>query len=258
MNVSRTSTRSAASRVMADPGRRGARQLAALLAAVSLLLVVVHVVVHNVPGAPQLAEHTNPVRLFLDVSGEHNLWAWFNSVLLATAGVWHGAAGLLARSCAEPAWRWWLVTSGLLLALSLDDVTALHERLQGLGVRLGGGSGFTYAAWLVPGVFVGAGVAVAFWRLSRHLAPQPRVLLVGGLATFLGAALGIEAVGNALLDWRGPSPLYGGFVLVEELLEALAVIALLVCPLFAVHLQRDDTSVRLRYGPVERRSAPTV
>lgn len=218
------------------------------LGGAALLMATAHAAVPNLPFAPSLAQDANPVRRFFEVAGEQNGWAWLNVVLLATGAALHLVAGLLWRRAGRRAAAWW-GTAAVLAALSLDDLVGLHERMTGLGVELGGGSGLLAAAWVVPGAAVAVGVVVAFGWLARSLDRHGRRLLLGGLALFLAGAFGLETVGHAVLEDRGPSATYGGLVLVEELAEAWGAVLMAATGAAAVVLRTgpgDGVELRAR------------
>lgn len=230
------------------PAVRLERPVVAWLGGAALLMAAAHAAVPNLPFAPSLAEDANAVRRFFEVAGEQNGWAWLNVVLLATGAALHLVAGLLWRRAGRRAQAWW-GTAAVLAALSLDDLVGLHERMTGLGVELGGGSGLLVAAWVVPGAAVAVGVVVAFGFLARSLDRPGRRLLLGGLALFLAGAFGLEAVGHAVLADRGPSATYGGLVLVEELAEAWGAVLMAAAGAAAVVLRTgpgDGVELRAR------------
>ena len=212
-----------------------------------ILLVGLHLLVHNLPWAPQFAAPDSQVRLFFDLASEANLWAWFNVAVLAAGGVMHLVAGLMARANgAGPTWPW-LVSGMLLAGLSIDDLTSLHERLQPLGVHLGGGSGLTYAAWLIPGLFFAAVVIGAVATLAVRVPTRPRRLLPLGLALLIGGAFLLESAGNAVLEAVGPSTRYAVFLIAEEMAEACGAVLLLAAACAALRVAHVNGNLTLSY-----------
>lgn len=228
------------------------RGLVVGLGAAVLLMAAAHAVVPNQPWAPAWAEHDNEVRRFFEVAGEQNGWTWLNVVILATAALLHAGVGWLSALDGRRWWPWGL-TALLLAGLSLDDLTALHERLHDVGVALGGGSGPLRAAWVVPGAAVAVGVATGFLLLARELPRRPRTLLLAGLALLLGSALGMEALSQSVLDSTGPSSAYGVLVLLEEVAEAAGAVLLAASPVAAVAVSTAPgrLDVRLEKSPGE-------
>lgn len=131
--------------------------------------------------------------------------------------------------------------------VSIDDLTSLHERLQPLGMRLGGGSGLTYAAWLVPGLVFAAIVIGAMATLAVRVSTRPRRLLLLGLALFIGGAFLLESVGNAVLEEVGPSTRYAVFLIAEEMAEATGAVLLLAAACAALRVAHVNGSLTLSY-----------
>lgn len=223
------------------------RPVLTVLAATALALAGLAVLIPNLPFAPALSDAESQVRSYFDLATESNLWSWFNVGVLGLAGLAQAAAGALARlQGRRVAWAWW-GSAVVCLGLSVDDMTSLHERLDPLGRQIGGGTGLATAAWVVPGLAFALVLVVAVLLLARRLSPVPRRLLLGGLALFLGAAFGLEAMGNAVLEQQGPSRLYAVFLHTEELLEAWGAAALAAAPFAAVLVGRSADGVRLVY-----------
>ncbi|CAN5271546.1 hypothetical protein BH20ACT5_BH20ACT5_16160 [soil metagenome] len=216
--------------------------------AVAVLLVLLHIGVTRVPWAPQWAEPASGVRIYVNLASEQNLPTWVNVSILLLAAVMAGLASVLARVAGSPAALPWAGLSLVCAALSLDDMTSLHERLQSIGVRMGGGSGLTYAAWLVPGLLFAALVVVAVGLLVRRVGRRARLLLVIGLGCLLVGAFGVESLGNAVLQEQGYGRTYAYFLIVEEFLEALGAVCLLAAPFAELRMRRSGDELRLRYS----------
>lgn len=219
----------------------------AWLAGAGLLLAFVAFLLPNLSFVPILSGDDSQVRIFFDVNTEANGWTWFNVGLLFLAGLGQLGAGALARVQGQPvAWAWW-VSGAVWLGLWMDDLTRLHERLDPLGRELGGGSGLTTAAWLVPGLVAAAVVVTALVLLARRLSSTPRWLLVGGLVVFLGTAFGLESIGNDVLANQGLGHLYAAFLYSEEVLEAWGAAMVVAGAAAAVAVQHDGGALRLEY-----------
>lgn len=167
--------------------------------------------------------------------------------------------GVLARRGGGPGAAWF-GSAVLLAALSLDDLAALHERLEGLGRVAGGGS--LAFAWVVPGALVGLGVLLAMTVLARRVHGTARVRLVVGVVVLLGAALGLEAVSGVVLEaGEGTTRTYVVVVHLEELLEAVGAVLMLTAPLPMLRWEQgEDGALAVRYAsqpvPPARRARP--
>lgn len=218
------------------------------------VLVLLHIAVPRTPWAPQWRDPESDVNIYFDLGREQNLPTWVNVSILLLAAVAAGLAAFLARAANDrAAWPW----AGFALvcaALSLDDLSSLHERLHALGVRIGGGSGLTYAAWLVPGLAGAAVVVVAmallYWRVGR----RARVLLVAGVGFLLIGAFGLEALGNAVLEAQGHTRSYAYYLVLEEFLEAVGAVFLLAAPFAQLRIGRSGPEWQVAYRSAARES----
>jgi len=190
----------------------------------------------------ELTRDRGDLRVFTYVGNEANLPTWWTVTLLVGAAVLHVQAGGLARRCgARGAAAWWVLAS-LLALLALDELTALHERLDVWGVAL------TDAGFAFPWLVLGAPVAIAIIAVAvvagRHLPRRSTLLSLGGIGLLFLSAVGLEAVGGLLLgdqqgEYQGESLPYTLLMHLEEFGE-MAGAALAVCgPLAALRIRRS-------------------
>jgi len=190
----------------------------------------------------ELTRDRGDLRVFTYVGNEANLPTWWTVTLLVGAAVLHVQAGGLARrSGARGAAAWWVLAS-LLALLALDELTALHERLDVWGVAL------TDAGFAFPWLVLGAPVAIAIIAVAvvagRHLPRRSTLLSLGGIGLLFVSAVGLEAVGGLLLgdqqgEYQGESLPYTLLMHLEEFGE-MAGAALAVCgPLAALRIRRS-------------------
>ncbi len=213
----------------------------------AVFLVLLHAAVPRVPWAPQWREPESDMNRYFDVARESNLPTWFNVSVLLLAAAMATVAAVLPRQASDRAAAPWLVLGIISAGLSLDDMTSLHERLGPFGRQIGGGSGLTYAAWLVPGLVFAAVVVIAIAVLVRRVRRRARVLLLAGLCCLLLGAFGVESVGNAVLQVEGYGRTYAYFLVVEEFLEAIGAVCLLAAPFAAIRFQRTGPELRVAY-----------
>lgn len=197
------------------------------LVLVAVLLVAVSAVVVRVPAFTALRDASLPWVELLDVRAEGSVHTWFNVVVLGGGALLAVLAASVHRHTGQRSWPWWAL-AGYLALLSLDDALALHERLDGLGHRLGGGQGALHFSWVVPGAALGVGAVVLVVMVARRLPRRAAVPVALGTALLVLAALGLELVGGAILAERVSGPWYGLVSHTEELLESLAACLLLV------------------------------
>ncbi len=173
------------------------------------------------------------------VDQEGNFPTWWSGSVLVTAGVLHLAATWIARRTRARAVLAWAVLATLALMMSLDEVAQLHEygntRLGAAGATL-----FLSYPWLVFGIPLGV-AAIAVVVVSAIRLPRvTRVLEVVAIGLFFLGAVGLEAVGDAVLS-RG----LGASVLevvqhLEEGVEMLGSSLMVVAPLAALNVCVGD------------------
>lgn len=207
------------------------------LAAVSLAAVL----------APQLFGTLHREwRNFFDLLKEGNLAAWWSAGLLLTAALAHALVAAASRLARAPEAPLWLVSAGVLAALSLDDRTQLHERSGRIGAAL-----VTYDTypfyWLIPGLVAGLAVAAALVFLALQVPGATRWLLITGVMVLLGCALGLELVQGFLMA-DGHEGI--GFTLtyhLEELGENIGAVLVLAAAATAVTVTRTGGGLDIGY-----------
>lgn len=191
----------------------------------------------------ELTRDRGDVRVFTYVGNEANLPTWWTVSLLTGAALLHLQAGSLARrSQARGASAWWVLAT-IFALLALDELTALHERLDVWGLAL------TEAGFAFPWLVLGAPIAIALVAVAlvagRHLPRRSTLLSLGGIVLLLSSAVGLEAVGGLFLgdqqgQFEGESLPYTLLMHLEEFGE-MAGAALALCgPLAALRVRRTD------------------
>jgi len=198
-----------------EPARREwtARAAKAGVAAVAVL-VAVHVL-----------DRLTVESQFLDLNGEQNLQSWASTFAFSLAGILALGAGLEHRI--------WLAVGAIMLALSIDDVAMLHERME---EHVDGG-----VALLLIEPLAALAVLAVFALAARTVHGLSRALLIGGLVALV-VAQGTSSAGFLRDELDLPLAL---LVVVEETAELLVgvlVAAAAVDPLLAA----VDAAGRLR------------
>lgn len=198
-------------------------------------------------AVPALIDHPltterGEIRVYFDVFSEGNLPTWWSTALLALTAVSHAITGALA-----PRFRLaWFTSAAVLAALSLDDHTSLHERLERVGqawVTFDRFPGY----WLVPGIFAGLAVAVAFGVLAVKLTGLTRWCMIGGVGLLLGSALGMELAQGLLVADGESGPLYVLVLHAEELGENLGVLLMLTAAIRSLDITRTADGLSVSY-----------
>lgn len=160
------------------------------------------------------------------VSEESNIPTYFSSLLLLMSAVIACCIGLWSRRHCRPNPIAWLLLSGLLLTMSVDEVAKLHETILGpAGARIIqwlrlGNVGVLYFTWTVGGWIILALTIVVFARWFWNLPMRTRRLVFGAFCLFFGGALGVETISAAYAMEHGWDNLrYELMSTVEEMLE---------------------------------------
>lgn len=143
--------------------RRWTRRVAITGLAITAAFVVVHLINHATAG----------LRL-LDLNKESNLPTWWSSFVFTVAGLVSLTVGLADRAA-----RQWIAVGVLMLALGLDDIAMLHERMED---KLGDGF-----AILVIEPILALGVLMIFLSAARSASHSSRVLLLCALVALVFA-----------------------------------------------------------------------
>jgi hypothetical protein len=192
------------------------------LAAFSGALVRTGVLALDLPGLSAWVSATDP-----DRAG--TVPSWFQSALMVLAALllWTTADDARARGDHRAgAWRWAALGA---VALSVDELVDVHERVVGPVARLLGGGLLGDLAWGVVAVPVVAVAALAGLGPVRSLprSTASGILLAGAL--YVGGAVVMDVVGTVLGSAVGPdSLLLASSSVVEEAMEMLALTVLVL------------------------------
>jgi hypothetical protein len=163
---------------------------------------------------------------WFDVDAEANLPTWFAASLLMLSAVL--AATIACSPTRGVTKRWhWVLLSGVLVALSIDEATRLHEGI-GEGLQQAWETdGLLNFAWVVPYGLVGLVLLVLMIPYLAALPPRTRNLfLTAGVIYVIGAA-GVNAIIGSLIDSNPPDGLVSGLGLLEEVMEMAGLSILL-------------------------------
>ena len=192
---------------------------------------------------------------FLFVDFEGNLPTWATAVLLLACAAAAAVVAATVRGPHPSDWRYWMLMSVALVALSADEAASLHELLVGPLRALVGGSPWLRYPLILPGLGVVVAAGVVFGRFILRLPAETRRAVVAGGALFVFGALVIETIGG----WFDPV-LYGDnlpYVLLsatEEACEMVGVAMVLVGLLR--HIERHSGEIRVHASGVPARPHP--
>ena len=181
----------------------------------------------------------------LDVDREHNVPTWWSGAILLVAALLAAAAAAEALRARRAQGLRFGALAALLALASLDEIAALHERINApLRHALGAFGEVIHNAWAVAGLALAAGAALALLPLARDVSPRVLASAVTAVAVYCSGALGMELVDGVYSHVYGEDNLgYASLTTVEELLEMLGV-SLLVGA-FLVHLRERGFALRV-------------
>lgn len=175
------------------------------------------------------------VRIYLDIGNEVSLPTWWNTALLVVAGVLMLAVGGGASGSRErTAWR---LLGALLVLMSLDEASMLHERLALVGLRWWPEAGLNHM-WLALGIPLAAAVVVIVVLLSRALPGRARWAVLGAFGIYFAGAVGAEVAQEFVLQVDGHWFASHFLAHLEEGLEMTGASLLLVTALAQLHPPR--------------------
>lgn len=218
------------------------RPLGLVMGTISGLLVLLSLITALAPPHPTFELGGAGYRL-LNVSGELNLPTWWSVALLLSAAVATLALAGLQHANGRRTWSATAVLAVVVLALSLDEAAAIHERLAVTGadgLPLGDG-------WIVVGIPLALATAALTIWLARSLPPAVRRATVTGMLLLLASAVGLEAVAMLLgrHGWPHSSLPVALVSHAEELGEMLGATVLAVAPLRGLALLRQQRGVAI-------------
>jgi len=216
--------------------------LPAILAAVALSLVLVHVLLqtchyrwHEVPGL---------VRGMFNVDGEENVPTWFSgAILLLSSGLLLAIAGTRRREGARDVLYWYGLAIGFAF-LSLDEIAGLHETINTV----------IEMTWAIPAAVLVGVVGLAYVPFLIHLPARTRWLfLEAGAAYVSGAVLAELLTDQFFLTGQSPDTLaYNLLTAVEEGLEMMGVV-LFIHALLG-YMREEGRTVTIALEAAEERS----
>lgn len=208
-------------------------------------LILVHVLLRflflpDIPGIYIL-------RAAVDLDAEQSISTWMSSILWGSAAL---AAFLVGRGEAPTSprrARWWYAFALVPLAVSVDEVAAVHEKLSEPLRSQFDLDGVLFFAWVLPVGLLAVLLAVVFLRFIWALPPwlRNRIVVAAGLSVI--GAIGVELIGSAI--WRSEtlgrnSAEYILVTTIEETLELAGALVLFDAVLRYLSERTDSLSLR--------------
>lgn len=164
----------------------------------------------------------------VDVMSERNIPTWYMTATLFLGGVLAAVTTYLMRNAGVRGARvWaWRAVAAFMIVLSIDELVSVHEQV-GRWLRpfvepalqaMAGSSldSILRTGWIVPGIVVLSGVAIALFLWGRLVPRRVGVPVGTGFLIMVAGGLGMEIVGSIVYDYPIPLLVAGH---IEELLE---------------------------------------
>ena len=167
---------------------------------------------------------------FFDLGLEGNLPTFFSGFLFIILAISSWFCGVFDRykGLAKKEWLPWMLVSSLLLFISLDEFTQIHEQFADPTRELLGTSGFLFFAWVIPYVLALILLSIYFLPFVLKLSRNAKLLILFGAGMFVFGAVGLEMVGARLYEaGAGNSVNYKIVSSFEELFEVLGILTAL-------------------------------
>lgn len=216
----------------------------AVLLMVDAMLIVLHLLTRVVTwrGEPIVRRHE-----FLDVGAEISLPTWWQqSQVLAAAALCVLIGGTVGEDPGRQRRRW-MVLGAILVYVSLDEGTQLHEGLTDPTRRaLDLGSGLLTFAWVIPAAGALALFGIVYARFWWGIPSRPRTLMAVGGLLFVAGAVGVEMVGGWYREEYGADRGYELIVAIEEGLEMVGISVFVLSLLTLLRLRQGSEGIALR------------
>ncbi|MET3963946.1 hypothetical protein ABIE44_003880 [Marmoricola sp. OAE513] len=182
----------------------------------------------------------------VDLNQEGNFASWFEAFILLCCTIAAAGNTVLARSRNDPHARRWFVVSALLLVMTVDEASQIHDMATSgmrklLDVEMGDSLFF---AWVIPAALVLVVAGLYLLPLLFALEPVARLGLLLGGGVYFGGALVVEVISGKVITPGRDSPGYHAITLFEEVLELAG--SLIVLTVLLGIIERADATIRLR------------
>jgi len=186
--------------------------------------------------------------VLFDLGRETSVATWFAEMLLLFLAALLFVAAAHARSQDLRDARYWFGTAVVAVYMSIDEGSALHEKMShGTRTLLDIHVAFLEYAWVIPFTALAIGLVAVLFKFWRRLPDRPRRFLALGALLFVFGAVSFELVQGEIVDnpgvWGGRHGyVFLATVTIEETLEFVGVILAAYGVLEYLRLMLGDAS----------------
>jgi len=210
------------------------------LIAVEIVLVALSLLSQYVRMYPSLfgAQFPQLAHYFVvefDVNAEAN-FPTFYSVSMAIAASFLLFVIAYLKSNVRDKYRFhWFALALLLLYISLDDASVIHEKTSKYIKGFSDLGGWFEYKWVIVGLAVVLILGISFFRFWLHLDNKSKILFLVSGALFFGGAVGVEMIGGHWAYSNGTKNfIYVLFTTLEQSLQYLGIATLVYTLMFYI------------------------
>jgi hypothetical protein len=219
-------------------------QVLVLFLMLDAMFVVLHLLsqVVTIDGDTLVPSHE-----FINVDREISVPTWWAQVQALIAGLCCLALGAFRRPAPRSDSRYWFILGWLLIYVSVDEGTQLHEGfIDPMQDLFGITGGWFKFAWVIPFSALMVVFAVAFFKFWWRLPGPHRTVVAAGGALFVFGAVGVEMAGAAYQSSDGINRTLSIFHAVEEGMEMVGLTIFIVGVLGLIGLWQPSEGLSVR------------
>jgi len=201
-----------------------ARKIFWILTGISLCLLSIHLAFVYLNTTFELTSYTKMAIDRFNMDAEVSIPTWFEQTLFL-AGSLFSAMLALAQKAKEDK-KAWLGISGIMLYLSIDESSAIHELIaEPVRNTLNIISGPFIFAWTIPVLILIIILTLLYFQFFLRLEKRTRLLLILSGLVFVGGAAGFEIISGAYWSYKNFAfdAFYSILTGLEEIFELLGL-----------------------------------
>lgn len=183
-----------------------------------------------------------------DLNREGNVPAFYSALILLLCSGLMAVIWIFKRQQKDSFARHWSILAIVLLYLSVDEASEIHE-LVSLNIKNYMDTGLLHYPFVVPGAIAVVIFAAVMARFTFNLPQKTRRLFWTAGIVYVGGAIGVETLGGRHHALYGDATLtYGLLVTLEESLEMAGVLVLVFALL--AYMRTNGYELILCFRPV--------